>query len=291
MSSETSSPSTPPQSPLFRALQASRYERQQGIRDYEEATGRSLVVFWGTITPEIVTPFADAINDVGQDSPLDLMLTSFGGDGETALRMAMICHMERNDFRVIVPDISASAATLLALAAESVIMSSTSSLGPIDPQIRLPIRGHYVSARGILEIVDDLDRRTKENPQAFELYAALLADVDAVIYQLAKAAMARTTEFIPELLRLRQNLPSSEVGSMSERLSESLQNQAMHSATIGHTKAVELGIPAEYMSPSSEEWDRLWRLHTYYVAEYGPLPHNNIIEGRRVSFFYRHKDA
>lgn len=289
MSSEASPSSTPRQSPLFRALQASRYERQQGIRDYEEATGRSLVVFWGPITPEIITPFADAINDAGQDSPLDLMLTSFGGDGETALRMATICHMERNDFRVVVPDTSASAATLVALAAESVIMSSTSSLGPIDPQIRLPIRGHYVPARGILEIVDDLDRRTKENPQAFELYAALLADVDAVIYQLAKAAMARTKEFIPELLRLRQNLPPEEIESMSKKLGESLQNQAMHSATIGHAKAVELDIPAEYMSPSSEEWEKLWRLHAYYVAECGPSPHNNIIEGRRVSFSYEHR--
>ena len=182
------------------------------------------------------------------------MLTSFGGDGETALRMATICHVERDDFRVIVPDTAASAATLVTLAAKSVVMSSTSALGPIDPQVRLPVRNSYVPAKGILEIVNDLDKRTKENPQAFELYASLLADIDAVIYQFAKSAIQRTTEFIPELLKLRQPpLPSEQIKEISDALSENLQNQAMHSATIGHAKAAELGIPTHYMNPLSED--------------------------------------
>ena len=134
MSSEGSSTDSPPQSPFFRALQRDRYGRQEHIKCYEEDTGRSLVVFCGPITPDVIAPFADAVGDVVSGASLDLMLTSLGGDAETALRMASMCHTDREDFRVIVPDIAASAATLLALAAEGIVMSSTSALGPVDPQ-------------------------------------------------------------------------------------------------------------------------------------------------------------
>ncbi len=268
------------QTAFFRATEASRYSRQEEIRNYEDLTSRALVVFWGPIRSEVVTPFADAINDVQPDDPLDLMLISLGGDAEAAIRMAAMCHMERADFRVIVPDTAASAATLLALAAESVVMSNTSALGPVDPQILMPRRDQYVPAKGILEIVDDLDRRTKANPQAFELYATLLADVDAIAYQTAKDAIARTAELIPEVLRLRQSPPCRE---QVEAITRNLQSSAMHSATIGHMRAEELGIPTEYMSPQSETWDLLWRLHAHYAYLLGPQPRNNLIEGRRVS--------
>jgi len=271
----------PVQSPLFRAVQADRYERQTGIRDYEALTDRSLVVFHGTIDHSVITPIADAVGDAEPDKPLDLMLTSPGGDAETAVRLARMCHAERQDFRVIVPDTAASAATLLALAAESVVMSNSSALGPIDPQVPLPARGAFIPAKDILEIVDDLEARTTDNPAAFELYAALLADVDAVVYQIAKAAIRRTMELVPEVLSLRQSPPTSEE---TEQMAKALQGQAMHSATIGHDQAKTLGIPAEYMSPQSTEWDALWRLHTFYVVLLGLRFRETIIEGRRVSF-------
>jgi hypothetical protein len=228
----------------------------------------------------VVTPFADAIFDAGSEAPLDLMLNSLGGDAETALRMAAMCHADRDDFRVIVPDTAASAATLLALAAESIVMSSTSALGPIDPQVLLPYRGDYYPAKDILAVVDDLDKRTRENPQAYELYAALLGDVDAIVYQFAKAAIGRTAELVPEVMRLRHPPPDE---NHVREITESLQGQAMHSAVIGHSRAGELGLPAHYLEPQSEQWDMLWRLHTMYVVLRGASSSGNVIEGRRVS--------
>lgn len=67
----------------------------------------------GSITANVITPFADAINDIPNDFALDVMLTSYGGNGEVALRLATMCHAERKDFRVVVPNTAASATTLL----------------------------------------------------------------------------------------------------------------------------------------------------------------------------------
>ncbi|MCY3952066.1 MAG: hypothetical protein OXG55_00985 [bacterium] len=282
MSSDKDALAAPLQSPFFRALNAPRYERQTEIRQYEEATSRSLIVVHGPIAQTVITPFADAINDVGRGDPLDLMLTSLGGDGETALRMASMCHGGREDFRIIVADMAASAATLLALAAETIVMSDTSALGPIDPQVPLQRRRQYFPAKDIVAIVEDLEERSKENPQAFELYASLLADIDAVIYQTAKAAIRRTEELVPELLRLRLLPPDTEE---INTIAKELQSHALHSATIGHQQAKELGLPILYMPGQSDEWDMLWRLHTRYVALLGAYPNESVsIEGRRVSF-------
>lgn len=281
MSGDEQTNETPPQSPFFRATETDRYARQEEIKHYESEAQRSLIVFWGPIESPVITPFEDAVRDVDEDTPLDLMLTSLGGDGETAIRMASMCHAARQDFRVIVPDTAASAATLLTLAAEKIVMSDTSTLGPVDPQVLLPARDRFFPAKGIIEIVSDLDERTRRNPQAFELYAALLADLDAVVLQTAMAAIRRTDELVPEVLRLRRPPPNHDE---VELITKNLQSSAMHSATIGHSRASELGLPIAYMPSRSAEWDLLWRLHTHYAFKLGPHPRNNMIEGRRVSF-------
>ena len=53
MSSKAEAPIPPPQSPFLRALNAPRYERQNEIRQYEETTGRALIVVHGPIAPTI----------------------------------------------------------------------------------------------------------------------------------------------------------------------------------------------------------------------------------------------
>lgn len=283
MSNSEHTTDTPPQSPFFRAVESARYERQDQIRRYEIATGRSLIVFWGPIEPLVITPFADAIGDVPPAAAFDLMLVSLGGDGETAMRMAAMCHAGRVDFRVVVPDIAASAATLLALAAESILMSDTSTLGPVDPQLWFPARERLVPAKEIITIIDDLDERVQNNPHAFEFYSALLVDIDGIIYQTAKSALERNNELIPEALGLRQPALADD---KIDQIKDNLRSLSTHSATIGHKKAKTLGLPAVYAAPQEQDWDLLWRLHTHYASSLGPYPRSNLIEGQRVSFHF-----
>lgn len=274
-------PATPEQSPLFHIAQAARYARREDIQTYEQVTGRSLVVFWGPIFPYCVPYFFDAVNEIDQDEPLDLMITSDGGDPEVSLQMANICRSGRSDFRVIVPERAASSATLLALAADSILMSSPSVLGPIDPQIYMSWRSLPIPAKSLEVILDEAISRIQADPQLFELYSVLLADIDANIIQKARDAIQRTAELGPEIIRLRQNPPTdSEIRTTLEKL----QDPASHAAAIVHDKARQIGIPSEYINPRSPEWDRIWRLHTKYVYTYGYLEQINVIEGHRVFY-------
>lgn len=273
------------QTPLFRAQNEQRYIRQEAIRDYEQDTGRSLVVFWGPILNLAISGgFADAIRDTPKGAPLDVMITSPGGDGETALTMANICRAERADFRVIVPDIAKSAATLLALAADKVVMSSTSALGPIDPQIHSPNQGQFifVPARTIVEAIDDLQSKAQSNPHAYAFYASLLADLNITTYQIAKDATERTEKLAAAMIKLGQPKLSDK---SIKKIADGLQQYTYHAATIDYKEASALGIPVEYIENSSESWDKLWRLHTRYVADFG-MQQGLLIEGNRLSHMY-----
>lgn len=273
-----------PQSPYFRALQAPRYERQAIIRDYEETFERALIVVNGPIHPHMVAPFADAVGDLAPDENLDLMLTSLGGDGEIAYRLAAMCHGGRPDFRVVVVDLAASAATLMALAAESIVMSDVSALGPVDPQIYVDGWGDYYPAKDIIEIVDDLEARANENPQAFEYYVALLSEIDAMLYQSAVSATRRTQELVPQLVDLRRVSPNEDT---VKALTAELQSHAEHSATINYQRAREIGLDVEYCPPNSDRWRTLWRLHAHYLALSGAYSAVGVtVEGRRVSFHF-----
>jgi len=271
---------TPEQTPYFHALQSERYNRQELIRQYEAATSRSLVVLLGALDNDVIPPFADAIGDIDKTGPLDLMLRSPGGDAESALRIAKLCHSARDDFRVIVPDQAKSAATMLALGAESIVMSDTSDLGPVDAQVWMSSRNSYVPAKDIVDVVADLETKVKGNPEAYEFYSALLGDVDAVAYQSAKAASSRTNELVVEFLQCRADPPSDKE---AKALAKKLQSPAAHSAVVGYTKAIDLGLPAVYMDPDSQEWRLLWRLYTKYHVHLGRGRIGLIIEGRRVS--------
>ena len=58
------------------------------------------------------------------------------------------------DFRLVVPDTAKSAATLIGLGATEIVMSTTSELGPIDPQVMLPDRDGNWSWHSVFDYMD-----------------------------------------------------------------------------------------------------------------------------------------
>lgn len=94
----------PVQSPLYHAVNAGRYDRQQLIAAYEQRFGCRLVVVIDTIFPPSITLLEELIYDADPSQNLHLMLVSPGGDGETAIRMVRSLQSRCAELTVIVPD-------------------------------------------------------------------------------------------------------------------------------------------------------------------------------------------
>ena len=69
---------------------------------------------------------------------LDLLLVSHGGDPTVAWRIVSLFRERVEKFNVLVPQAAYSAATLVALGADSIVMHPNGNLGPTDPQVSAP---------------------------------------------------------------------------------------------------------------------------------------------------------
>ena len=84
---------------------------------------------------------------------LDLIMHSPGGSLEAAESFVIYLRSKFDHIRVIVPQLAMSAATMIACAADEIVLGKHSFLGPIDPQFVLntPMGQRMVPAQAILE--------------------------------------------------------------------------------------------------------------------------------------------
>ena len=101
---------------------------------------------------------------------LDLILHSPGGSLEATEAIVSFLRSRFSHIRVIVPAVAMSAATMLACAADEIILGEHSFLGPIDPQLILRTQSvdRSVPAQAIL---DDFERAQREcsDPKKYRL--------------------------------------------------------------------------------------------------------------------------
>ena len=95
------------------------------------------------ITDEDAEMMEEALQTMKVDDGFYLLLSSPGGDGLAAERIVNICrsYSGESGFSVIVPNQAKSAATMVCFGAKEIIMSTTSELGPVDPQLTMPEDG------------------------------------------------------------------------------------------------------------------------------------------------------
>lgn len=92
-----------------------------------------------------------------EDRQLDLILHSPGGSPEAAEQLVNYLRTQFDYVRAIVPIQAKSAATMIALGCDEIVLGKHSELGPIDPQILIPVPGGQRAAPAHA-ILRDFDR-------------------------------------------------------------------------------------------------------------------------------------
>jgi ClpP class serine protease len=104
-----------------------------------------------------------AIRSAQKDVPIDIILHTPGGLALAATQIAMALKAHPAKKTVIVPHYAMSGGTLIAFAADRIIMDPHAALGPVDPQLG-DMQGSY-PATSLLAVVgkkkiDEIDDRT-----------------------------------------------------------------------------------------------------------------------------------
>lgn|GEM_PF-1844519 len=100
------------------------------------------VVYWvSEIRRELVIDFylkRNSIIQCDKNGKIVLVLNSPGGDIDAAYSLCQILRSKCQYFEIVVPMWAKSAATLLCLAADKILMTPMAELGPLDVQVREP---------------------------------------------------------------------------------------------------------------------------------------------------------
>lgn len=158
--------------------------RQAIMRQIEEKIGRRVVTFYTSFDYPTIIDDSDAATLEGILQAMDLsqgltlILSSPGGSGVSAERIINVCRVySGNDFEVIVPGMAKSAATMICLGAQRIVMSDTSELGPIDPQVFFSMNGveSYMPANIAIESYESLLEQAVKATGRIEPYLQLLS--------------------------------------------------------------------------------------------------------------------
>lgn len=139
------------------------------------------------ITRELPVAFRAISSRIPEDQKIALVIDSLGGDARSAFELARIFTRRCRGFTAVVPEQAMSAATLLTLGADEVLMARDASLGPLDAQIWDTDLEEFTSG---LNEVQSLER----------LRAYALDSVDASMYLLVSRTQKRVETLLPHVL-------------------------------------------------------------------------------------------
>lgn len=281
----------PAQTPLFHTLQQDRYTRQGHIREIEKRTGRRLIAYvagpGSSISSLDILPFHDLLQDIDAGDDVDLLLHTPGGDVDQAERIVQMCRKAigpEGSFRVVVPDSAKSAGTLIALAADSIVMGYCSELGPIDPQITITTASGEPMHRPAQSFLDGLDEIVSKTAggNLSPAYFPLLDKLDPALIDFCKKALKRSEELAEKFLKSYMLSGDHEAAAaIAQELNDS-QKYLSHGAVVDADDAKALGLVVEELDRMSDLWQAYWRLYCEMRVQL-QNPAARLYEGRRVS--------
>ncbi len=223
------------------------------------------------------------LRQLGPQHALDVVFQSPGGDPILARQLAILLRTYTQQISILVLHEVRSAGTLFCLAADELLMSPLSALGPIDPQVpgSLSAKGEQAGASGWEEnrsvprsIATEEVRLFREMAQRWfgvgesvEERLSLLHTFSQRIFPTTLTAFYRADQEMrqaaDELLRFHQS-----DASLRQQISDQLiGGYFSHAHAIHEEEARALGLPVRHTT--REEEDCLWQLLNWMQAYCG----------------------
>jgi len=169
-----------------------------------------------------------AIRMTPPDMPIDLILHTPGGLVLAAEQIACALKRHKGKVTVFVPHYAMSGGTLIALAADEIVMDPNAVLGPVDPQ--LSTGQGYLPAASVLKALE------QPNPNR--------DDQTLILGDIAKKAIQQVYETVYALLR--DKLPEEKAKEVARLLSE---GRWTHDYPITVEELRAMGLPVSEEMP------------------------------------------
>jgi len=284
-----------PESMIARLSQEQDIIRRRIIQDIQKITGRKLISYiarfdhpGGNILPDDVPLFSDMMSSLNFPSELDLMINSPGGIVEVTEKIVSMIRDYVKSLIVIIPESAKSAATLIALASDEILMGYTSEIGPIDPQIvvgvdptiRQPV---FRPAWSYINSLRRLEEELRERVSDPNILIPLIHRIDPTLLDVAHNAISYAKTLAAQWLVRYMKLKPEDAERIANDLSDVSRNLS-HSRPIRAQEAKRMGLNVNVLKGDSDLWKLLYEL---YLRSREALQGNRVkvIENEKTSIF------
>jgi hypothetical protein len=265
---------------------AERRVRYKAIEDYRK---RPLIIYATSTRPNVaaqmagdaVREFIDQLDVLSDEDKVDVLVHSTGGDALAAWKLMSILRERFDNVAVLVPFMAFSAATLFALGADEIVMHPHASLGPIDPQISMPLpdgsrrQFSYEDVGAFLRFLG-LEVKITEQVHVSAVIDKLFSVVDPVNVGAAKRASELSSSVGERLLLM--HMTGSEDKTRARQIAENLNKSFFaHGDAVSRSRAKELQLKIANEDPQLEKlvWEAYLGLESYMELRtpFHPLQH------------------
>ena len=204
-----------------------------------------------------------------ESRPVDLFIVSEGGDIEVPWRIVSMCREMTQQFRVLVPFRAMSAATLVAIGADEIIMTPKAELGPIDPSIsRTDGSGNAdeIAVEDVVAYFTFLNERAGLRDQS-----ALAGATKILAERLSPEMLGKVYRVHSHIREVAQKMLETRIERVDDRTATTIidtlaEHTHSHGHAIGRREAREMGLPVSETDPELETL--LWELYAEYERDF-----------------------
>lgn len=241
-------------------------QRAEVYKKIEERRGRPLLVYAtstrpgaeGLLAGDAVREIVEQVQAIGPGDAIDLLIHSHGGDALAAWRIMSTIREAYGKVGVLVPFAAFSAATVLALGADEIVMHPFAALGPIDPQIQAKNakgevrRFAYEDVGAFLKFIKEQVGVTEQS-----FLTPIMDRLFAVAEPLTVGAAHRASDLASEIgeRMLKMHMTKEKDAARCKDIAQNLNKSFFsHGDAVSRDRARELGLA---IAKPDEELERL----------------------------------
>lgn len=220
-------------------------KKSEFIKNLSEYTGRNTILYFSAflhksannanINDLDINAFMANVHKLDKTKGLDLILHTPGGDlSATEQIIYYLKSYFGNDIRAIIPQMSMSAGSLIAVSCKEIIMGRQSCLGPFDPQLNgVPCQS---AIREFYKAVDDVAK----NPASLGLWQTIISKLNPTFLALCEQADKLSDELTESILS-DKHLSEPEKDNIKNVFQQN-RTSKIHSRHINRDKCKTAGL-------------------------------------------------
>lgn len=212
------------------------------------------------------------IHKLNREKGLDLILHTPGGDLAATESIVDYLKSMFTDIRAVIPQLSMSAGTMIALSCKEIIMGKQSNLGPIDPQMG------GVACQAVLDEFEEAKQEIAANPRAIPLWQAIIGKYHPTFLRQCKQAIEWSESLAKTWLTEGMCEGDSELAEKILREFADHSKQKAHNRHISKSSCEALGVKIISMEEDDRLQDLFLTVHHAFMHTMANSPSIKVVE-------------